>query len=236
MLDIKSSDVVDGVVRRDSQLAGNILTGEFLYYFLLNPEHPEFHKVASALDIDLSRYGKEYIIPNDYYDIIDLRAIREKEVKKKTDEETNEEEIEIIKEYTSELIPGYNITKEVRYKGKDYICKFSFKVISIEHIQSTVSVATKEDPNTILIKREHNIKDNMRSGYFMVVNYEAIVRCLVSQYEGLMIDIRCTYRCSYENLYWFMYLTSQLTQEDKLPKVYDPNKPVDKIGDKVILN
>lgn len=236
MLDIKSSDVVDGIVRRDSQLAGNILTGEFLYCFLLNPEHPEFHKAASALDIELSRYGKEYIIPNDYYDIIDLRVVIEREEKKKKDEETNEEEIEIIKEYTSELIPGYNITKEVRYKGKDYICKFSFKVISIEHIHCTVSVVTKEDPNIILIKREHNIKDNMRSGYFMVVNYEAIVRCLVSQYEGLMIDIRYTYRCTYENLYWFMYLTSQLIQEDKLPKVYDPNKPIDKIGDKVILN
>ena len=233
MLDIKSVDVVNGVLRRDSQLAGNILTGEFLYRFLLNPEHPEFHKVASALDMELSRYGKEYIIPNDYYDIIDLRAVRV--IEKKTEEE-GEEHIEIIKEYTSELIPGYTITKEVRFKGKDYICQFSFKVISIEHIYATVSVATKDDPNTILIQREHNIKDNSRSGYFMVVNYEAIVRCLVSQYEGHMIDIRDTYRCNYDRLYWFMYLISQLTQEDKLPKSYNFNKPIDKIGDKVILN
>lgn len=234
MLDIKCVDVVDGIVCRDSQLAGNILTGEFLYRFLLNPEHTEFHKVASALDIELSRYGKEYIIPNDYYDIIDLRAVRV--IEKKTEDEEGEEHIEMIKEYTSELIPGYTITKEAKFKGKDYICRFSFKIISIEHIYATVSVATKDDPNTILIQREHNIKDNSRSGYFMVVNYEAIVRCLISQYEGDMIDIRYTYRCSYDRLYWFMYLISQLTLEDKLPKSYDFNKPVDKIGDKVILN
>lgn len=221
------------LVPRDSELAVNILTGEFLYRFLLNPYHPEFHNVSWKPDMDLSRYNAEYIIPNDYYDIIDLRVVREREEKK--DGETEEEEIEIVREYTSELIPGYNTTREVRHKNVDYICKFNIRVMSIESMQCTVSVATKEDPNTILRKQERNIVNNTSRGYFLVVNYEAIVRCLISQYEGLMIDIRYTYRCHYENLYWFMYLINKLANKDSTPKGYDPNKPLDTIGDNVIL-
>ena len=117
------------------------------------------------------------------------------------------------------------------YDGK----KYGYDNIWWNDMKCKVSIATKEDPYNILRRYEHNIGDPRPNGYYLVINYEAIVRCLVSQYRGDMIDIRYDYLVSYDRIYWFMYLIERTTDEDIHPSKFQPINNILKIGNKPVI-
>lgn len=211
------------------ELNNAVLDGEILYRFLYDGKKHGY-EITNKNDMDLTKYDKKYIIPDNYYDIIYLPTQIEEIHTPKAMYKGN-----IVKYYKQILIPYISRQVEVVYEDVTYICNYELKINSIEDMKCKVSIATKEDPYNILRRCEHNIGDPRPNGYYLVINYEAIVRCLVFQYRGDMIDIRYDYLVSYDRIYWFMYLIERTTDEDIHPSKFRPDNTILKIGNKPVI-
>lgn len=219
--DLDDKDLLD--------LKNAVLDGEILFRFLYDGKKHGYDNIWWN-DMNLTKYDKKYIIPDDYYDIIylptQIEEIYTPEVRYKGNK---------VKYYKQILVPYISRQVEVVYEDVTYICNYELKINSIEDMKCKVSIATKEDPYNILRRYEHNIGDPRPNGYYLVINYEAIVRCLVSQYRGDMIDIRYDYLVSYDRIYWFMYLIERTTDEDIHPSKFRPDNTILKIGNKPVI-
>lgn len=211
------------------ELKNAVLDGEILYRFLYDGKKHGY-ELLHKYNMDLTKYNKKYIIPDDYYDIIYL-PVNVEELSTLDAEYKRGK----IKYYKHTLVPYISRQVEVVYEDVTYICNYELKINSIEDMKCKVSIVTKEDPYNILRRCEHNIGDPRPNGYYLVINYEAIVRCLVFQYRGDMIDIRYDYLVSYDRIYWFMYLIERTTDEDIHPSKFRPDNTILKIGNKPVI-
>lgn len=211
------------------ELKNAVIDGEILYRFLYDGEKHGY-ELLHKYDMDLTKYDKKYIIPDDYYDIIYLPINVEALDTLDADYKRNN-----IKYYKHTLVPYISRQVEVVYDNVTYICNYELKINSIEDMKCKVSIATKEDPDNILRQQEHDIRSPHSGSYYLVINYEAIVRCLVSQYQGINVLFNFDYRISYDRIYWFMYLIEQTTDEDIHPSKFCPINNILKIGNKAVI-